>query len=129
MTSNTQTLQQKRAQRAWEDVQSVRSKPDPDRYGSLVRGLPAMIKSQGLAPTLAFLDAKGKPHHKAAHSHLSRWVLGQLGAGNEQSLLEWVIKQDSAMYRRATTEAIEYLTWLKRFAEASDLGSVEGDKN
>jgi len=33
-------------------------------------------------------------------------------------LLQWVLENDSVAYRRATTEALAFLTWLKRFAEA-----------
>jgi CRISPR-associated protein Cmr5 len=29
-----------------------------------------------------------------------------------------VLQNDSASYRRATVEALAFLTWLKRFAEA-----------
>jgi CRISPR-associated protein Cmr5 len=33
-------------------------------------------------------------------------------------LLNWVVEKDSVAYRRATAEALAFLNWLKRFAEA-----------
>jgi CRISPR-associated protein Cmr5 len=38
---------------------------------------------------------------------------------NSKELLEWVVKDASTdQYRRATTEAIAFLSWVKRFSEA-----------
>lgn len=61
--SNQQTLQQQRAASAFQQVEMI----DQDRtisdkqkkeYGSLARGLPAMIQIDGLGHALAFLKAK-----------------------------------------------------------------------
>jgi len=82
-----------------------------------------LVLTNGLGQTLAFLRSKKKEGQSDEHSvlcgHLSVWTMGQVAsdAGN-QDLLEWVLNHDSVAYRRATTEALAYLTWLKRFAEA-----------
>lgn len=119
--SQQQTLQQQRAAHAWEQVEKIAQ--NDKEYGSLVRGLPAMIQHDGLAPTLAFLKAKGKGHHLKAYQQVSNWVKSQIAFGvTSTDLLECLIKNDSTTYRHATTEALAYLGWLKRFAEAKGLG-------
>lgn len=121
------TLEQKRAHRAWECVQEVTSQSQDFRkkYGSLARKAPMLILTNGLGQTLAFLKAKGQGNASNEHTvlfrQLSNWVLGQVGTGtetNNSDLLQWVLEHDSVAYRRATTEALAFLTWLKRFAEA-----------
>lgn len=121
-----QTLQQQRAAHAWQQVEHADGElkgQTRKEYGSLVRGLPAMIQHDGLAPTLAFLKAKKKEHHLKAYQQLSDWVKSQLSfEANSHDLLECLIKNDSTTYRHATTEALAYLNWLKRFVEAKGLG-------
>lgn len=117
-----QTLQQRRAASASADVDSMKG---DNEYGSLVRSLPALIQSDGLATTLVFLQAKGKKHHQSAYKHVSHWVMSELSVKNETDLLKWLIADDtdSFQYRVATTEALAYLAWLKRFAEAKGIES------
>jgi CRISPR-associated protein Cmr5 len=120
-----QTLDQQRARHAWTAVQDVASRSEDfkKKYGSLARRVPMLILTNGLGPTLAFLRSKGKndPHdaHTVLAGHLSTWVLSQIASGAQnQTLLDWVLNHDSHDYRRATAEALAYLVWLKRFAEA-----------
>jgi len=94
-------------------------------YSSLARKVPMLVLTNGLGQTLAFLKAKGKndpaDEHTVLFSHLSKWVLDQVAPGmssGNDDLLQWVLRNDSAAYRRATTEALAFLNWLKRFAEA-----------
>lgn len=127
-----QTLDQQRAKQAWDNIQSVANRPDDfkKKYGSLARKVPMLVLTNGLGQTLAFLRAKGKDdssdEHNVLFRHLSAWTMSQVApnAGN-QNLLEWVLNNDSVAYRHATTEALAYLTWLKRFAEA-ELPTEEG---
>jgi CRISPR-associated protein Cmr5 len=120
-----QTLEQKRAKKAWEDVQSVASHSKDDfkkKYGSLARRVPMLVLTNGLGQTLAYLRSKGKDEsneHNVLFRHLSDWTMSQVAPNErDQDLLAWVLNNDSAAYRRATAEALTYLTWLKRFAEA-----------
>jgi len=114
-----QTLQQKRAAYAWAAIEKVPSNIQK-QYGSLVRGLPALIQSDGLGAALAFLKAKAagkqdKPH-MVAYNHITGWVQQELEVKGD--FLEWLLNQPSTDYRRATTEVLAYLNWIKRFAEA-----------
>lgn len=122
MSTNQQTLQQRRAARAWSQVEAVEKRDNTFRkeYGSLMRGMPAMIQSDGLAPSLAFLNSKAggdktKPHHMV-YEHLAEWLGEELQVQGD--LLQWVIHRDSSIYRQTATEAQAYLHWLKRFVEA-----------
>lgn len=131
-----QTTEQERAKSAWGCVEGVANKSYRKEYGSQARGLPAMIQTNGLGQTLAFLKAKGKNEdnaYKALYGHLSRWGFMRLTGNNTarqipnstrttSDLLEWLINSDSATYRRATTEALAYALWLRRFAEAKGWG-------
>jgi len=107
---------QSRAAQAWQDIGQVRTTSQAE-YGSLARKLPALIQVNGLAQTLAFLRSKpDKDHFKLIYRHLDLWVGSHIGA--EGDLLEWIVAQNSAQYRRATTEALAFAMWLRRFAEA-----------
>jgi CRISPR-associated protein Cmr5 len=128
------TLEQKRAEQAWECVQKVTKKSQEfkKKYGSLARKVPMLVLTNGLGQTLAFLKAKGKSdpadEHTVLFRHLSDWVLSQVAPNTTASngdLLQWVLHNDSVAYRRATTEALAFLNWLKRFAEA-ELPTEEG---
>ena len=125
MTSRQQTLDQERAKRAWENVKAVKGQSYEADYGSLARRVPALVQTNGLGQTLAFLKAKGKNSkaHQVLYEHLSDWVTGQMGW--QKKLLAEVVGRDTADYRRATTEAIAFLNWLKRFAEA-ELKEAQG---
>ncbi len=112
------TIEQCRAAAAWQNVKQVKGKDFAREYKTLAQGAPADIQTSGLGQTLAFWYAKGEPAHKSLLGHLSAWVLRQMGAAAEDSLLHWVMRHNSDEYRRATREALAYLVWIKRFAEA-----------
>ena len=129
--SQQQSAEQLRAKEAWTRVQEVTGQPGwRKEYGQLARNAPAVILSNGLGQTLSFWKAKGykngrpkdnggNPHARLLE-HVSAWVLSQLDAQNDGGLLGWVMdaKTTTDDYRRATAEAMSFLTWLKRFAEA-----------
>lgn len=117
-----QTKEQERAEKAWNCVVSIKDKTYADEYGSVVKKVPMLILTNGLGQTLAFLKAKGKnkdDEHEAVFSHLSEWVTKEMGWSKD--LLTEIRERNSHDYRRATTEAIAFIGWLKRFAEAADL--------
>jgi CRISPR-associated protein Cmr5 len=117
-----QTTQQRRAAHAWANVESLNSASFRNDYGSLVRGLPAMIQTDGLGQSLAFLLAKAKGDrnnaHYRAYNHLEEWLRDKEQFGFQGDLLQWLLKEDSNRYRQVAVEAQAYLGWLKRFAEA-----------
>jgi CRISPR-associated protein Cmr5 len=138
MPSLQQTLDQKRAKQAWDEIQSVMNRPADfkKKYGSFARRVPMLVLTNGLGQTLAFLFSKAKfqEQNRSVEAqaygelfhHLSKWTMSQIApTSSDQTLLDWILRGDSAAYRRATTEALAYLTWLKRFAEA-ELPTEEG---
>jgi len=124
-TSRRRSLEQERAKAAWEAVHNVKGRPFAKEYRSLAQGAPADIQANGLGQTLAFWKAKGydngkaKPdsEHAALYQDVDTWIRGRLGLADDA--LDWVIRQaTTGDYRRATVEALAFLTWVKRFAEA-----------
>ncbi len=116
--SQQRSLEQKRAEAAWERVAAVKGQGYAGKYSQLARSAPADIQANGLGQTLAFWNAKGEAHHRALFDHVSSWVKGQIKF-TDANLLQWVVNTaDTDGYRRATAEAIAFLIWLKRFAEA-----------
>ncbi len=99
------------------------------RYGTLARKAPAMIMSAGMGQTMAFLRAKGKNdgwnEHNILYQQISDWVVKHLGS-ESKDLLYLVHQESSEVYRQATTEALAFLVWLKRFAEAELPEVTEG---
>lgn len=122
--SQQQLSEQARASRAWDEIEKVRSRQK--EYGTLARKLPALIQTNGLGQTLAFLRSKpDKSHFTQLYSQISGWVVERMEASGD--LLEWVIKNDSNRYRRATAEALALALWLRRFAEAKNWGEAGGE--
>ena len=122
--SKRQTKEQERAKYAWECVEEAQSNlsEKASEYGQLARSLPALIQTNGLGQTLAYLMSKGKGDlskpHQLLYLHISKWVTKELGWGENDNLLVKLTQESSANYRRATSEAVALLIWLRRFAEA-----------
>jgi CRISPR type III-B/RAMP module-associated protein Cmr5 len=135
--SGRQTIEQQRAFQAWENIEELEQKKDVQgKYGSIVRGLPAMIQVNGLAGTLAFLRAKAGPErtkdykeeYDLVYRHLETWMKDYFGPSAAPfNLMEWIRTSSMDQYRRATAEAIEYANWLKRYVEFKGWKSGEGD--
>lgn len=118
-------IHQLRAAAAWRAVKDgVKGKSWASEYAALAKSAPADIQTSGLGQTLAFWFAKSskEPAHKALLGHVSDWVLSRIAPEARVGLLEWITQVDSEKYRRATLEAMEYLVWIKRFAEG-ELGN------
>lgn len=123
-SSLQQLSDQARASAAWRALDQVTT--NQEEYGSLARRLPALIQTNGLGQTLAFLRSKDKPHFQQIYQHVSVWVLQHV-SGQGDDLLEWIIGASSNSYRRAAVEAAAYALWLRRFAEARGWSSTEKD--
>lgn len=112
-----QTLEQQRAAAAWRAVQNV-SANNGKEFRSVAASLPADIQANGLGQTMAFLAAKGEEEHKAVLNAVTGWVTQRLNIGNVK-FMEWLMtKATTEQYRHATSEAVAFAIWLKRFAEA-----------
>lgn len=138
----TATLAQRRAHHAWLAVGRVRDKTEASEYAREAKRLPVQIMTSGLGHAVAFMHAKGKsgsarPKDKSGAARqrlacdLAQWLLEerQLADGHMpadgKALIDAIVKRDSDFLRQATDEALKYLQWLTRFAEA-EIGIEEG---
>lgn len=127
--ASRRTLEQKRAAHAWNEIEhySERSGEDKKAFGREAKKLPTRIHTAGLGHALLFLNAKqkGKPG-EAVLMATSSWLSQGSGlmspSGSTATAYDAVQKallnSTSTTYRRATEEALAYLQWLSRFAEA-----------
>ena len=134
MSNGRPTLDQRRAQHAWQAVENAKTLNAPEKkdFAREAKQLPVRIKTAGLGQALAFLAAKGGDARNRLLVKLGDWLLIQRklasrsdDAINQNSLLQSVINGDADLLRRATEEALLYLQWLTRFSEA-EFGT-EGD--
>lgn len=96
-------------------------------YRSRVRKLPSMVLVNGLGQTLAFIASKRQKEGKEKNAYdlvyrqLSIYFSERcpsIRMPEGRDLCEWVISLDSQDYRQMTNEALAFLSWLGRFAEA-----------
>jgi CRISPR-associated protein Cmr5 len=129
-----QTLDQKRAAHALKCVKTTEKKDATmqSKYVSYVKGLPAAILMNGLGQALATeRAASDKAHHELAN-HVAEWLLcsdsrtrystsSALETPESepvQKLLHRIVEGNQDAYLWAQSEALAYLNWLKRFANA-----------
>jgi len=112
------TLEQKRAQHAWNAVQEMKENEKSKEEGRETKKMPVRIITAGLGQSLAFLEAK--KNGEILRRKLSDWINQRIPA-KESDLLNRIKDGDSDFLRRATDEAMAYLQWLVRFAEAERL--------
>lgn len=126
--SRQMSLEQARAEVAWNAITKAKEeeKGYQGKYKSTARNATPSIQINGLGQTLAFWRSKPKEKHFSdIYDTVSAWVKGQIGWGGDSHLLLWITeKAETNEYRRATAEAIAFLNWLKRFAEAE----LEGEE-
>jgi len=115
--SKRRTVEQERAKAAWDATKKV---PDAERseYKTRAKNLPAMIQMNGLGNAMAFLLSKPKKQaYKLAYQHISDWVVERV-LGKKGDMMNLIREENMSTYRRATTEAIQYGIWLKRYVES-----------
>ena len=131
-----QTLEQRRARDAWGAVQEIKSAQTAESYRREAKRLPVRIATAGLGHSIAFANAKKGPNKRVADD-VAKWVLTILKAesGNLEGdrtlendavgLMKQIVNNDADWLRRSTEEALAYLRWLSRFAEAE----IASDEN
>ncbi len=113
------TLEQKRAQDAWEKANGCRKE-----YVNLSKGLPSLIMNSGLMQVLAFLHEKGKKsaHHEKLAQHLLGWLSIRFKkvcpAPKFEDFMKNLIEADSQTYQDVTAEAFAWLRWMRQMAAA-----------
>jgi CRISPR-associated protein Cmr5 len=116
---NIPTLDQKRAQNAWETVKDKKG-DNAKNFGDVCKQTSTRIQNSGLCPALAYLDSKKE---KDLSNELGSYLLslGFIRGNQNDKVLQRLIQSDTYILRRATDEALAYLAWLARFADAGAL--------
>lgn len=89
-----------------------------EEYTSYIKKLPAMIKTNGLAQSLAFYCSK-KGSHKEIYQVIDKWFRSEakhLPFKVDQDFVQFIISCESDLYRFATMETLDLLNWMRRFA-------------
>jgi len=107
------TLNQERAEFALKKVRDIKS--DKEKYASNAKKLPALITTNGLIPTLAFL--KSKEEIKPLYDTMNEWLKSKGFSKDDKDVLEYLLDCDFSTLRLATMEAIAFANWLKRMVE------------
>lgn len=112
-----QTLDQQRAAFAWTRAQAnARLGSD---YKNLCKGAPALIMGNGLMPALAFWNSRGKTPADALVADLLGWFNQRWSMPIQfAQVMSGLQKADGQLYMQATDEALEFLKWLRQFADA-----------
>jgi len=111
------TLEQRRAQHAWEKAAQGVAAHGTD-YVNDAKGLPALIMNSGLMQVMAFLHQKGG-RHEVLGCHLRDWLCRELGTPDKfDSFMQEMMQADSRRYQQVTTEAFAWLKWLRQMAAA-----------
>lgn len=115
-----QTIEQRRAARAQEYVGEI--KAGIKAYKAVASSFPAMIRMNGLGQALAFLRSRKADEYQKVYAHVSQWLCapGNVLAESGDALGE-LVKRDAATYRQAEAEAVAFMVWIKRYAEAAHL--------
>ncbi len=133
----SRTLEQLRAEDAYRKVKDLTGRPEEwqKKYSSYVKGLPATILANGLGQAAAYLMAASKgvkdDAHMVLYTHLENWLCreGNLAPyPGAPDLMGAITGEDREKYIHAQAEAVEWLSWLKKFAVAL-LKQPEGDNN
>jgi CRISPR type III-B/RAMP module-associated protein Cmr5 len=135
VTGRHQTLDQRRAKHAHDELQRFLANPVPGRrhdqdrkkYGVHVRRLPIRIIASGLGQALAFLHAKD--YCPQLLVSLADWVLYERDGEprparvEPDALLLAILNGTSEQLQLYTAEVLAYLRWLTRFVEAKNLAA------
>lgn len=121
----------KRAKYAYDCVKKVKENEDKkvgSNYKSYSKRLMALIKTNGLAMTLAFMKSSKNKSNGEAYNLLYRDIDNWLKSPDcpvnalynkcqEKDMVERVVSFDSYYYRIITKEVMEFINWVRRFAE------------
>lgn len=123
MTSLPATTQQKRAGHAWNTVTKARTESRGeawDKFDGHVKRLGPRIITAGLGPAVAFVAAK-EGRDCLLLKQLSDWLLRNADTKDtNRDLQQKIMVGTSDDLRRWTTDALEWLVWVKRFCESDE---------
>ncbi|AOQ22951.1 hypothetical protein MTAT_24130 [Moorella thermoacetica] len=100
-------------------------------YKSYVKKIPALIKTNGLGATVAFIAAKKKDNprkkeyaYQVIYNQLMGWLVQKGLVEGDKELVEQIISLNSPIYRQVTMEVLALFKWMGRFAEALIAGEA-----
>lgn len=136
-TEPRQTLEQQRAQNAWECAIKAQTNlgADYDKYVKLVKSLPALIMNSGLMQVVAFLHEKsldkktGQPKPNDHHTWVGTQLRNSIHARfkdvpeNFDGFMKYLFKDaDAQKFQAINAEAFAWLKWLRQMAAARKAG-------
>jgi CRISPR-associated protein Cmr5 len=139
-----QTMQQQRAKFALTRVKEAANHLDTKskkEYKSYASALPFMIHANGLGQAAAFYRSKGETDtHFRLYRLLSDWLTGNevnIDGFNRETqpfhrhndLLEGITQEKMPVYMTAQAEAMVFMNWVKRFADAFMRGDEQHGEN
>lgn len=111
-----QTLEQQRAQDAWEKCATY-----TNEHVNIAKGLPALIMNSGLMQVLAFCHEKGGANEQVA-SHLRAWLGKRFNHIDRdpgfELLMQALMEAQPGDYQAITAEAFAWLRWMRQMAAA-----------
>ena len=112
-----QTLEQQRAQNAWNACASYSKE-----HVNAAKGLPALIMNSGLMQVLAFCHEKGKAQADVA-TDLRTWLAQRFPQTFRQgadfsAFMQALMQASPATYQAINAEAFAWLKWLRQMAAA-----------
>jgi len=116
------TIEQGRAQKAYEFAKDGTNDGKNKEYKNKVKSFPMMIKTNGLGAAVAFIYGKKDKDWTKIYNQLERYLKqNELNNLNkDDSLVPYLTRIDSTLYRAITVEVMALFTWLRRFAEGFD---------
>ena len=124
------SLEQECARYAWEQVRSLDTQT-LGAYKNVAKSMPALVMTNGLMQTLAFLKGKNekkRPEYGALLQHIVGWLRNTGVVPVQQaefaSMMEWWSSDrcTTQHYQQATEQALAVLTWIRYFSDARDNG-------
>ncbi len=115
-----QTLDQRRAQFAWETASRNVKEHHKDDV-NLAKSAPALVMGSGLMPALAFYKSRKKPYANALVEDITRWLAKRSPGTSSEDFFETMnvlFNASSSAYMQATDETLSMLKWLRQFADA-----------
>ncbi|GFP30504.1 CRISPR-associated protein Cmr5 [Candidatus Hakubella thermalkaliphila] len=117
------TIEQRRASDAYRKISGLPQDKQTKEYRSRVQRFPALVQSCGLIQAVGFYRSKNDL--RDIYDKLEDWFFKDdlnfpwpSNQRNHRDLFRSLGEIDVELYRMAMREALAYLTWLKRAAEA-----------
>ena len=95
------------------------------KYKSGAKKLPVLIKTNGLAQALAYIE--GRDNFPKLYDQIDEWLHCKGLLIGQDPMIDQVIAMNSDKYRRITTETLALLNWIRRFVDGHLMADVGGD--